>query len=92
MLAFAWKIVRDRLELLEQKGIIGSQIRSQLANKPNLRKEYLVVCDALGALLDALQARFSFLATTAGVHHPNPLETKKIIVTHSSPRALQDIF
>jgi hypothetical protein len=90
MLASAWKIVRDRLELLEQKGVANSQIRSQLANKPNLRKEYLVVCDVLGALIDALQARFSLLAATAGVHTLNPLETKN---SHrSSLRALQDIF
>ena len=75
MLASAWKIVRDRLELLEQQGVVNSQIRSQLTNKPSLRKEYLAVCDVLGALVDALQARFSLLATTAGAHCPNPLET-----------------
>jgi hypothetical protein len=75
MIASAWKIVRDRLVLLEQRGIVSSQIRSQLAKKPGLRKEYLVVCDVLAALVDALQARFSLLAATAGVHCPNPLET-----------------
>lgn len=72
MLASAWKIVRDRLELLEQKGVNNSKVRSQLANKPNMRQEYLVVCDVLHALIDALQARFSLLAATAGVHHPTP--------------------
>ncbi|KAF8502264.1 hypothetical protein F5888DRAFT_1800741 [Russula emetica] len=65
MLASAWKIVRDRLELLEQKGIDNSKVRSQLANKPNLRQEYFAVCDVLHALIDALQARFSVLAATA---------------------------
>jgi len=65
MIASAWKIVRDRLVLLEQRGIVSSQIRSQLAKKPGLRKEYLVVCDVLAALVDALQARFSLLAATA---------------------------
>jgi hypothetical protein len=75
MLASAWKIVRDRLELLEQKGIDNSRVRSQLANKPNLRQEYFAVCDVLNALIDALQARFSVLAATAGVHRPSPYET-----------------
>lgn len=65
MLASAWKIVRDRLELLEQKGIDNSKVRSQLANKPNLRQEYLAVCDVLHALIGGLQARFSVLAATA---------------------------
>ncbi|KAH9979163.1 hypothetical protein BJV74DRAFT_858646 [Russula compacta] len=65
MLASAWKIVRDRLELLEQKGIANGQVRSQLAKKPSLRTEYLVMCDILSALIDALQARFSLLAATA---------------------------
>jgi hypothetical protein len=75
MLASAWKIVRDRLELLEQKGIDNSKVRSQLANKPNLREEYFAVCNVLHALIDALQARFSVLAATAGVHHLSPYET-----------------
>lgn len=75
MLASAWKIVRDRLELLEQKGIANGQVRSQLAKNPSLRTEYLVVCDILSALIDALQAGFSLLVATAGVHLPIPHET-----------------
>lgn len=75
MLASAWKIVRDHLELLEQKGIDNSKVRSQLANKPNLRQEYFAVCDVLHALIDALQARFSVLAATAGVLRPSSYET-----------------
>ena len=74
MLASAWKIVRDRLEILEQKGIDNSRVRSQLANKPNLRQEYFAVCNVLNALIDALQARFSVLAATAGVYRPGPYE------------------
>jgi hypothetical protein len=77
MIASAWKIVRDRLELLEQEGIINSQVRSQLLKKPELRKDYLVAYDVLGALIDALQVRFSLLAARAGVHHPSPLETNQ---------------
>ncbi|KAI9450353.1 hypothetical protein F5148DRAFT_987108 [Russula earlei] len=65
MVASAWKIVRGRLEVLQREGIVNSQIRSQLTKDPHLRKEYLAVCDVLGALIDALQARFSFLAATA---------------------------
>jgi hypothetical protein len=75
MLASAWKIVRDRLEVLEQKGIDNSKVRSQLSNKPDLRQEYLAVWDVLHALIDALQARFSVLAATAGVHRLSPYKT-----------------
>jgi hypothetical protein len=74
MLASAWRIVRDRLELLEHEGIVNYQVRLQLAKNPGLRAEYLAVCDVLGALVDALQARFSLLATTPGVHRPSPPE------------------
>ena len=90
MLASAWKIVRDHLELLEQQGVVNSQIRSQLASNPNLRKKYLVVCDILATLIDVLQARFSLLAVATGVHNPHALKEKN---SHcSSPRTLQDIF
>jgi len=75
MLASAWKIVRDRLELLEQKGLVNDQVRSQLAKNRHLRQQYLAVCDVCGALVDALQARFSSLAATAGVHRPSPQES-----------------
>ncbi|KAI0305730.1 hypothetical protein B0F90DRAFT_1700505 [Multifurca ochricompacta] len=64
MLASAWRIVRDRLEFLGQ-GIDNGQVRSQLARKPDFRKEYLIVYDILSALIDALQARFSLLAAKA---------------------------
>jgi len=74
MLASAWKTVRDRLELLEKEGVVNSQIRSQLAKNAHLRKEYLAVYDILGVLIDALQARFSLLAATAGVHCFSPHE------------------
>lgn len=74
MLASAWRIVRDLLELLEHRGIVNNQVRLQLAKNPGLREEYLGVCDVLGALVDALQARFSLLATTAGVHRSSPPE------------------
>jgi hypothetical protein len=77
MIASAWKIVRDRLEILEQKGIINGQVRSQLSKKPDLREDYFVTYDILSALIDALQARFSLLATRAGVHHPSSLETNQ---------------
>jgi hypothetical protein len=73
MIASAWKIVRDRLELLEQGGIINGQVRSQLSKKPDLRQDYLAAYDVLSALIDVLQARFSLLAARAGVHHSNPL-------------------
>jgi hypothetical protein len=77
MIASAWKIVRDRLELLEQEGIINGQVRSQLSKKPDLRKDYLIVYDVLSALIDALQARFSLLAATAGGHRPSHPETNQ---------------
>ena len=89
MLASAWRIVRDLLELLEHGGIVNSKVRLQLAKNPGLRAEYLAVCDVLGALVDALQARFSLLATTAGVHRPSPPEmTRSSHLPQSTSRSI----
>ena len=65
MLASAWKIIRNRLEALDNSGLTDARIKAQLLERPDLREEYLILYDIVNTLVDALQHRFSVLAMSA---------------------------
>ena len=65
MLASAWKIIRNRLEALDNSGLTDARIKTQLLERPDLREEYLILYDIVNTLVDALQHRFSVLAMSA---------------------------
>lgn len=65
MLASVWKIIRDRLDGLYTDGLSDDQTRAQLKQQEKLREQYLIVYDMVNVLVNALQVRFSLLATTS---------------------------
>jgi hypothetical protein len=69
MFASIWKIVRDLLLELHELGLApGTAARNHLKKHPNLRSRYLVLYDAVTALVNAGQENFRYLVTITREH------------------------
>ncbi|KII92754.1 hypothetical protein PLICRDRAFT_37552 [Plicaturopsis crispa FD-325 SS-3] len=65
MLASVWKIVLDCLNALDDFGLDDKKAQIQLQQNEELRSGFLALYDIVSTLVDACQARFAVLATTA---------------------------
>jgi hypothetical protein len=68
MLASAWNLVRGTLFGLGQAGLEDHSINSQLNDDENIRSNFFVLRDIVGVIVDACQANFAVLTTTASTH------------------------
>ncbi|KAI0793177.1 hypothetical protein C8Q75DRAFT_547778 [Abortiporus biennis] len=65
MLASAWKIIGETLQDLYDEGLDDDSIKEALKANVNIRARYLVLYDTVNVLVEASQAKFAVLATTA---------------------------